>query len=116
MRPKEAKSKSDENDPILKSYCEYYMWRLQECINYWNIATGKSCIDIKIQHFYYCGLNALQTNFNFGLFWGQIKVGRNCFEDDINQWSLDKACIWIVMNYEKHELWANEDCSKTGIL
>ena len=78
MRPKEAKNKSNRNDPILKSFYKCCMWGFQECKNNWNVAIAKGCIDFKIQHFYYCGLNALLSNFTFWPLlrpnWGWMKL------------------------------------------
>ena len=65
---------------------------------------GKAVLTLKFNIFTTVGSMLYRLILTLAIFWGQNEVGWNCFEDDINQWSLDKACIWIVMNYENHEL------------
>ena len=44
---KAAENKNDQKGPILKSYYEYYIWRLQKAKNYSEIQIERSCNDFE---------------------------------------------------------------------
>ena len=64
------KIKSDQNDPILKSYYEYHRQGLQKYQSHYEIPSGRSCTDLK--------------NSAHLLLWAQTKSDTLCLFEDSN--------------------------------